>query len=163
MKKIKLISLVAVLLGGLFLLSGCGQKELTGSLEEIMNDLNEYVFKGYGDDEKPMLMNTNVLVEAPDNIEYFIGTRDIEYEEILASEPMMSSIAYSVVLVRMKDGSDIEAAKQQILNTVNPAKWFCVEVPKEDVIVKNRGNVIILIMVADAEFREKLDKGFDKI
>ena len=69
MKKIKLLSVVAVLLGGLFLLSGCGQKELTGSLEEIMNDLNEYVFKGYGDDEKPMLMNIDVLEMAPDNIE----------------------------------------------------------------------------------------------
>jgi len=163
MKKIKLLSIVVVLLGGLFLLSGCGQKELTGSLEEIMNDLNEYVFKGYGDDEKPMLMNMDVLEMAPDNIEYYIGTTDIEYEEIYASEPMMGSQAYSVVLVKMKDGSDIEAAKQKILDTVNPRKWVCVEVPKEDVIVKNRGNVIILIMVADETFREKLDKGFDKI
>ena len=163
MKKIKLLSLVAVLLGGLFLLSGCGQKELTGSLEEIMNDLNAYVFEGYGDDEKPMLMNTNVLEMAPDNVEYYIGKANIEYEEILASEPMMSSIAYSVVLVRMKDGSDIEAAKQEILEKADPRKWICAEVPKEDVIVKNRGNVIILIMVENAEFREKLDKGFDRI
>ena len=163
MKKIKIFSLVAILLGGLFLLSGCGQKELTGSLEDIMNDLNEYTFKGYADDEKPMLMNIKVLEEQPDNIEYFIGTTDIEYKEILASEPTMSSIAYSVVLVKMKEGSDIEGAKQKILDNVNPAKWWCVEVPKEDVIVKNRGNVIILIMVNDETFREKLDKGFDKI
>ena len=41
MKKFKIFSLIAVLIGGLFLLSGCGQKELTGSLEDIMKDLNE--------------------------------------------------------------------------------------------------------------------------
>ena len=163
MKKVKIFSLVAILLGGLFLLSGCGQKELTGSLEKIMNDLNEYTFKGYADDEKPMLMNINVLQDAPDNIEYYIGTTDIEYEEILASEPMMGSQAYSVVLVKMKDGADIEDAKQKILDNVDPRKWICVEVPKEDVIVKNRGNIIILIMVNDQTFRAKLNKGFEEI
>lgn len=163
MKKFKIFSLVALLIGGLFLLSGCGQKELTGSLEDIMNDLNEYTFKGYGDDEKPMLMNINVLQDAPDNVEYYIGKANIEYEEILASEPMMGSQAYSVVLVKMKDGSDIEAAKTELLEKVDPRKWICVEVPREDIIVKNRGNVIILIMVSDETFREKLDKGFDEI
>lgn len=163
MKKIKIFSFIAILLGGLFLLSGCGQTELTGSLEDIMNDINEYAYKGIADDQKPMLGNIDVLEMAPDNIEYYIGTTDIEYEEILASEPMMSSIAYSVVLVRMKEGSDIESAKKEILENVNPRKWMCVEVPKEDVIVKNRGNVIILIMVENSDFREKLEKGFDKI
>ena len=163
MKKIKLFSIFAILLGGLFLLSGCGQKELTGSLEDIMNDLNEYTFKGYGDDEKPMLMNTNVLEMAPDNIEYYIGTKEIEYEEIYASEPMMSSIAYSVVLVRMKDGANIEDAKTKIKENVNPRKWMCVEVPEEDVIVKNKGNLIILIMVADETNRNKIEQGFDNL
>lgn len=163
MKKIKIFSIIAILLGGLFLFTGCTSNNLDGSLEDIMSDLNTYVFEGVADDQKPMLDNFDVLEMAPDNIEYYIGTSEIEYEEIYASEPMMSSIAYSVVLVRMKDGADVESAKQEILDNVNPAKWFCVEVPKEDVIVKNRGNLIILIMVADSEFREKLEKGFDEL
>ena len=45
MKKFKIFSLAAIFVGGLFLLSGCGQKELTGSLEDIMNDLNEYGYE----------------------------------------------------------------------------------------------------------------------
>lgn len=163
MKKIKVFSLIAIMLGGLVLLSGCGSKELDGSLEDIMNNLNEYVYEGVADDQKPMLGNINVSTDMQDNIEYYIGTRDIEYEEILASEPMMGSIAYSVVLVRMKEGADIEKAKEAILENVDPRKWICVEVPREDVIVKNRGNVIALIMVENAEFREKLSKGFDEI
>ena len=163
MKKIKLFSLVAIILGGLFLLSGCGSSSLDGSLEDIMNDLNNYVYEGYADDEKPRLGNINVLQEVPDNVEYYIGEADIEYEEILVSEPMMSSIAYSVVLVRMQDGADIEAAKQDLLENAQYRKWICAEVAKEDVIVKNRGNVVILIMVENAEFRNKLSKGFDQI
>lgn len=163
MKKNKLFSLITVILGGLFLISGCSSSNVEGSLEDIMNDLNTYVYEGVADDEKPMLGNIDVLTDAPDNIEYYIGTTEIEYEEILASEPMMSSIAYSVVLVRMKDGADIEAAKKEIQDNVNPAKWLCVEVPKEDVIVKNRGNLIILIMVEDTEIREKIEKGFDEL
>jgi len=49
-----------------------------------------------------MLMNTEVNEE---NVEYFLGTKDIEYEEALASEPGIGSIAHSVVLVRVKDGA----------------------------------------------------------
>ena len=42
-----------------------------------------------------------------------------QYEEILASEPMMGSIAHSVVLVRIKDGANIEDAKTKIKENVN--------------------------------------------
>jgi len=163
MKKIKIFSLIVILLGGLFILSGCDSNNVEGSLEEIMNNLNTYVYDGVAEDQKPMLGNINVSTDMEDSIEYYIGTRDIEYDEILASEPMMGSIAYSVVLVRMKDNADIESAKQKILDNVDPRKWICVEVPKEDVIVKNRGNLIILIMVENKEFREKLEKGFDEL
>jgi len=163
MKKIKIFSIFAIILGGLFLFTGCTNSSVEGSLEDIMEEINNYTFKGIADDQKPMLGNIDVLTDAPDNIEYYIGTEDIEYEEILASEPMMSSIAYSVVLVRMKDGADIESAKQEILDNVNPAKWLCVEVPREDVIVKNKGNLIILIMVEDQDFRERLEEGFDQL
>ena len=76
---------------------------------------------------------------------------------------MMSSIAYSVVLVRMKDGADIEAAKTKIKEKIDPRKWFCVEVPEEDIIVKNKGNLIILIMVEDENTRNKIEEGFDNL
>lgn len=163
MKKIKIISIFTVLIGSLFLLSGCKSKTLEGSLEDIMNNLNEVAYKGLGEDEKPYLEGINVTKDASDNIEYYIGTKDIEYEEIYASEPMMSSIAYSVVFVKMKEGSNIEEAKQKILDNVNPRKWLCVEVQEEDLIVENRGNIIILIMVENAELRQRLEKGFNEL
>ena len=96
-------------------------------------------------------------------VEYTIGTSDIEYKEIYESRPIIGSIAYSVVLVRMEENADIESAKTKIKENVDPRKWICAEVPAEDVIVKNKGNLIILIMVADEPTRNKIEQGFDNL
>lgn len=161
----KKISLFIVLLVGLLVFTGCGTKveKVEGSLKEIMEKIYTDVYTDVPEEERPMLGDIDVLTDMPDNIEYYIGTKDIEYSEIYAREPMMGSIAYSVVLVRMKDGADIEAAKTKIAETVNPRKWVCVEVAKEDVIVKNKGDLIILIMVKDEATRTKIEKGFDNL
>ena len=166
MKTLKKLFALLLVCTTILSLTGCGEEKgnaLNGTLEEIMESVYSDVYVGVADDEKPMLGNINVSTDMQDNIPYYIGTEDIEYEEILASEPMMGSIAHSVVLVRMKDGADIESAKQKILDTVDPRKWICVEVPKEDVIVKNKGNLIILIMVADETTRNKIEEGFDNL
>lgn len=163
MKTIKKLFVLLLVCTTILTLTGCGEKNVEGTLEEIMESINTYTYEGLADDEKPMLMDIDVLKDATDNIEYYIGTDEIEYEEIYASEPAMSSIAYSVVLVRMKDGADIEAAKTAIKENVNPRKWMCVDVPEDKVIVKSKGDLIILIMVADDTFREKLEEGFDNL
>ena len=76
---------------------------------------------------------------------------------------MIGSIAYSVVLVRMEENADIEAAKKAIKENVNPRKWICAEVAEEDVIVKSKGDLIILIMVENETLREKIEEGFDNL
>ena len=159
MKRIKNL-LLLLLLGTLTLsLTACGEKNVEGSLEEIMAK----VYVDLKEDEKPMMLGNIEVNEEMDNIESFIGTKEIEYEEILASESMVGSIAHSVVLVRMKDGADIESAKEKIKETVNPRKWVCVGVEKEDIIVKNKGNLIILIIVENETTRNKLEQGFDNL
>jgi len=159
MKKIVKILSILLVFTMVITLSGCGSNNVEGSLEEIL----ERIYKDIPSDEMPMLGNIDVSKDMADNIEYYIGTRDVEYKDILASEPMMSSVAYSVVLVRMQEGADIEDAKSKILDNVDPRKWLCVEVAKEDVIVKNKGDLIILIMVSDSATREKIEKGFDNL
>ena len=107
-----------------------------------------------------MLGNMEVTEE---NVEGFLGTSDIEYKEALASESMVGAIAHSVVLVRAKEGADIEALKTTIKENINPRKWVCVGVEHEDVIIKNKGDLIIVIIVEDEETRTKLEKGFDEL
>ena len=153
MKILKRLSIFVILLGGLFLFTGCTGGNVEGSLEDIMT-------KVYADvEEKPMgLMNMEVNEET---IEGFLGTKEIDYTEALASESMVGSIAHSVILVRT-DG-DVEAVKNKIKENVNPRKWICVGVEPEDVIIKNKGNLIIVIIVEDEPTRTLIEKGFDAL
>lgn len=157
MKNLKKLSIFIILLGGLFLFTGCGNKNVEGSLEEIMTK----IYADIPEDQRPMMLgNMEVTSE---NVEGFLGTAEIEYEEALASESMVGAIAHSVVLVRAKEGADIEAVKTTIKENVNPRKWVCVGVEKDDVIIKNKGDLIIVIIVEDTQTREKLEKGFDEL
>lgn len=138
----------------LFSLTGCGEKQVEGTLEEIMTK----VYADVPEDERPMML-TNIEV-TEENVENYLGTKDIEYEEALASESAVGSIAHSVVLVRMKDGANIEEAKNKIEENANPRKWICVEA--DDVVVKNKGNLIILIM-SSSNYIEKIENSFDNL
>ena len=118
----------------------------------------EKLYSGIPEDELPHLGNIEV---SQDNIEYYLGTSDISYSEALASEPLMSSIAHSVVLVRLNDSKDAETVKEKISNNINPAKWICVEVEKQNVKVASKGNLVVLIM--DNEIADKILENFNNL
>ncbi|MEG2457312.1 MAG: hypothetical protein RSB41_00220 [Bacilli bacterium] len=150
MKKISIIVLSALLA---LLLTGCnqGEKNIEGDLKDIMSKM----YSGIKEDNLPKLMNADVTKE---NLSSYLGVESLDYKEAIASEPMIGSIPHSVVLIRMNDNADIEKAKKEIQEKVNPRKWICVEVPKEDVRVLSKGNLILLIMVN--ENRETIEKNF---
>ena len=85
----------------------------------------------------------------------------LDFEEGIASEPEMSSIAHSVVVVRVKDGVDIEKTKQEIKEKVDPAKWICVQA--SSVIVESKDNVIILIMLDNNDIATKMQETFKNL
>ena len=74
------------------------------------------------------------------------GAEGLDIVEAYACEPMMSSVAHSVCLIKMAEGSDIEAAKTAIRENVNPRKWICVSVEPENIRVESIGNLILLVM-----------------
>lgn len=151
MNRLKTCLLVAIFAVICIVLTGCGEEKaevnnqnndnLSGELTEIM----EKVYAGVNQ-EMPALANTELTAE---NLQYYLGVTELDFKEGLASEPLMSSIAHSVVLVRVNDGVDIEKTKQDIKNNVDPRKWLCVGVEEKDVLVASRGDLIILIMVND--------------
>lgn len=119
------------------------ESEVLGSLEEIMKQ----VYDGTGL-EFAKTVNTVINEE---NIAYFLGTNEIAYTEAVSSEPMISSVAHSVALIRVEDGADIEDIKAKIKASVDPIKWICVGVEEDEVIVDSIGNLVILIMDVNAE------------
>ncbi len=156
----KKISLLVILLSAAFLLTGCGEekvKNVEGTLPELM----EKVYKELPEENRPMAL-TNIELN-DENIEGYIGTKDIEYKEAIASESMTGSIPHSVVLIRTKEDADIEAIKTKIKENVDPRKWICVGVEDKDVIIKNKGDLIIVIIVEDEANRSIIDKGFDSL
>lgn len=121
---------------------------LDGSLEDILAKIYETAdvddnFKEY---IKSGLYNDPVTAERE---EYYLGKAGLEFEEALASEPMIQPGAYSLVLVRAKDGADVEQLKTDIKENVDPAKWICVGVQEENIIVDNIGDLVFLVMSDD--------------
>lgn len=159
MKNLKWIVLIGVLcivlVGVGIYMANANSRLNTDSLETLMTE----VYAGIPEENLPMGLANTVVNE--ENVEYFLGTSEIEYEEALASEPMMTSVAHSVVLVRAKKGADVEAIKTTIKENINPRKWLCVGVEEDEVIVKNRGNLIILIM--NSTIGTTIEENFDNL
>lgn len=155
MKKLYLIILALVMV---FSITACQSNDvdsnptennnLEGSLESILDKIYETVDvdDSYRDYIENRLVTTEVTAE---NAGYFLGDEKIEFESAIASEPMMTSSAYSLCLVRVKEGADIEKIKSDIKENVDPRKWICVGVDPSNVIVDNIGDVVILIMNDD--------------
>lgn len=125
--------------------AGTGSNNLEGSLESILDKIYETadIDDSFKDFIKNGLQTTEIKSE---DAAYFLGKEGIEFESAIASEPIMSSSAYSLCLVRVKEGADIEKIKTDIKENVDPRKWICVGVDPDNVIVDNIGDVVILIM-----------------
>ena len=137
-----------------FILTGCGVKNVEGSLEEIMDK----IYSSLEDSEKPMML-TNITIDK-ENAEMYLGTSDIEFEEALASESATGSIAHSVVLLRVKNNANVEMIEEKIEDSVNPRKWICVEA--DEVEVESKGNLIILVMSNELT-ADKIIREFNKL
>ena len=82
---------------------------------------------------------------------YYFGVDIPDAEEAVFSEPMMNANPFSVCLVRVKDGTDVEALKKDIKANADPRKWVCVGVEDSDVRVESIGNVVLLVMANNSE------------
>lgn len=111
---------------------------------EDLTSLVEKVYEGL-EIEMPMLMSQEIDVTDSDMVAYVTGLEnadDIEY--VVASEPMMSSQAYSLVLVKVKDGVDASKVAKEMNENINESKWICVTAEK--IYATSSGNVVCLVM-----------------
>jgi len=141
MKKFMLMVLLGAMVLGVAACSGgksSADSQVTGSLEEIMEKIYRETNL-----EFPAMHITEIT---PENEEYFLGLTGASYDEAIASEPMMSSQAHSVVLLRVPEETDIEKLKTDIKDNVDGRKWICVEVEEQNIITEHIGNLVILMM-----------------
>lgn len=150
MKKIGYIFMITMMC---FLFIGCGKNQ--SSIQEPLGDVMKKLYENISEDEMPLLETVEVTAE---NQEYYLGNVSFNYQEALASEAVMSSVAHSVVLIRLKDTKNIESIKKEIKEKVNPNKWVCVGVEDKNVIVVSKGNLVLLVM--DDEYATQIRDNF---
>ena len=97
------------------------------------------------------------MMGTPDNIDlsdidlakYYIGVDPTDkVEEAVYADPMINAQAFSMCLIKAKKGADIEALKNEILESIDMRKWICVEAEK--LIVSNCGDTILMVMGTEA-------------
>ena len=169
----KLIAMLLAL-AMVFAMTACGTTEnketepATEVTTEATEEVTEEVTEEIAEDEEPVMelsaMETllNSIVEIQpvefmgmtvpvdladaDAVKYFTGLDSAEsIKEAAVFEPMMGSIAFSMVAVQVAEGADAEAVAEAMKNGIDTRKWICVEA--NDLMVSTSNDVALLIMV----------------
>ena len=115
---------------------------IEGDLQDIMADIYSGL-EGLDAETKEVIEGYICDTLTEENEQAMLGTADIEYIEGVFSVPMMSSIAYQCVLLRVNP-DDIETVKQQLKDNADLNKWVCVSA--ETMLVENVGDLVLFIM-----------------
>lgn len=151
--------LLAVISFGIFILvSG---KENTGSLEttkDIIKMIN--IIDKDNKNVLPELETMKVDIKNIDEVTSYTGLKtNNDIESIVVSVPMMTSQAYSVAVVKVKDNADVEKIKQEMLDNIDMRRWICVSA--EQLYITNSGKVIFSVM-ADKDTAKAVYNDFKK-
>jgi len=103
--------------------------------------LADSLYVSFNADELPMLGSMEISAE---DFEYFTFIPYVDGYKAVVSEPMMGSIAHSVVLVETPDAATAKEVAKSMEENADPRKWICVEA--ENVVSGTNGNIAILIM-----------------
>ena len=99
-------------------------------------------------DELPSLQTAELDATDALTVSAYTGLKSNEnVESLVVSEPLMNAQAYSVVVVKVKDGADMESMKKEMLDNINMRKWICVSADK--LYITSTGNVIFIVMSSE--------------
>ncbi len=142
MKKVLSVILASVLM--MCFVTACGKDSSKGP-EGTLTEIVEKIYES----SKPEfnLVTIDVALDDVDALNAFTGLDNADkISEAVASESMMGSQAYSLVLVRVKDSADAEDVAKAMKAGINQRKWICVEA--DQIRVSAGGDVVMLIMMS---------------
>ena len=137
-------------------LAACGKKapaETTAPAASVEGTMEELVNKII--DNRPVeFSGGSIVIDLADTsedgqwiVKSYTGLEDASaLTDAAAYEPMMSSIAFSLVTVRVAPDGDARAVAESMKSGIDPRKWICVEA--DDLLVAGCGDVVMLIMVS---------------
>ena len=140
------------------LVSGSGNKDNVETPKDI-NDIINTINKN-NKDVLPELETMKVDIKNIDEVTSYTGLKTNDgIESIVVSEPLITSQAYSVAIVKVKDNADVEKIKQEMLDNIDMRRWICVSA--EQLYITNSGNVIFSVM-ADKDVAKAVYNDFKK-
>ncbi|MBE5805455.1 MAG: hypothetical protein E7313_01860 [Clostridiales bacterium] len=120
-----------------------------GTIEKA-EDLSKLVDKLYENEQNllPSLQTQEVDISDDETVKFITGLdngKDLEY--VVVSEPMMSSQAYSLILVKVKDGVNANDIAKLMHEKVDARKWICVTAEK--VYATSSSDIVMVIMSSE--------------
>ena len=151
--------LLAVISFVIFILvSGSGNKgsvETPKDINDIINTINKN-----NKNILPEVETMKVDIKNIDEVTSYTGLKTNDgIESIVVSEPLITSQAYSVAIVKVKDNADVEKIKQDMLDNIDMRRWICVSA--EQLYITNSGNIIFSVM-ADKDVAKAVYNDFKK-
>lgn len=143
------VIILAVILGAIFIINNKNKGNEGGKIETVgqMKEMFKTIYSKLGE-ELPNLETQEISVEDETQVKAYTGLKSNKnIEKIVASEPLMSSQAYSAVTVKVKSGANIEEIKKEMLENINMSKWICVSAEK--MYITNNGNTIFMVMSSE--------------
>jgi len=114
-------------------------------------DLSALIDKVYEGEEEvvPSSVMTQVIDVADDtavkSVTGLDNGQDLEF--VVASEPMITSQAYSFVLAKVKNGVNAEQIAKSMYEKVDTRKWICVSAEK--LYATSSGDIVCLVMSSE--------------
>ena len=122
--------------------------KIEGTMEELLNKVIEQRPVEFAGMVLPLDL-TDTSEEAMWQFKTFTGLEDAaQVQEAAVYEPMIGSMAFSMVMVRTADGVEPKTVAEAMKSGVDPRRWVCVEA--DDMLVAGCGDVVMLIMVSTA-------------
>ena len=132
-----------------------GNVETPIDFNDIINTINKN-----NKNVLPELETLKVDIKNIDEVTSYTGLKTNDgIESIVVSEPLITSQAYSVAIVKVKDNADVEKIKQEMLDNIDMRRWICVSA--EQLYITNSGNVIFSVM-ADKDIAKAVYNDFKK-
>lgn len=151
--------LLAVISFIIFILVSGGGNKGGGNTPKNINNIINTINKN-NKDILPELETMKVDIKNIDEVNSYTGLKTNDgIESIVVSVPLITSQAYSVAIVKVKDNADVEKIKQEMLDNIDMGRWICVSA--EQLYITNSGNIIFSVM-ADKDIAKAVYNDFKK-
>jgi len=113
---------------------------------EDLSALVEKIYEGQDEELIPPSVQTQIIDTTDEEfVQYVTGLESAkDVELVVVSEPMITSQAYSLILVKVKDGVNADEVAKTMSENVDTRKWICVTAEK--LYATSSGDVVCLVM-----------------